>query len=350
MPRPNPLNLPSKNYTAMPNKDQWKHDLGLEGVIYGHKKSPFPALTRIGRLIDEYSKINARSMTVPRITIPFLLWQHGRFVEKNFTKPEKLGGTVSAQQKLAITGLLNFVYDDLKDLLGTDDEHFDAALLENFGKGESEESREADERAAARADEFRLQYYHKDVDRARFKLSFRGGLAYKWPSEDEFEVIHAPGQSPTHLYDTIKDGDAVLDSPGGCMSLYVMDKRGRIYVSGKGANAPTTLHHSSFMAGEDVLCAGTIWIHDGQVQWVTGESGHYMPTVDHIVNLLERLHSYQVRLEKVTVFRKNMKSQAAINRSPTPPSPDHRFEPCKAIDLLQKRAWPTGEEPQSLQV
>ena len=326
-----------KIYTVMPDKHRWKLDLGLEAFIYGHKASPFPALTQIGRLIDEYSTTVAPSR---RVTILFLLYEHLRFVEKNSARPEKLGGTVSPQQKLAVTGLLDFVYDKLKHGLDTDDVHFDAVLLKTFGKAVGEESVQTDQRLSAIEDiELRLKWYDEDFKRAEFKLSFRGGLAYKWPTaggvEDRF-VSHA-GQSPTHLYDTIKDGDAVEDS----MSLFAMDKRGRIYVSGKGA----TLHHSSFMAGEDVLCAGTILIHDGQVQWVTGESGHYRPRIAQIVSLLERLRSYQVKLEKVTVFRKN-----TSKKWPTPPSPSSRWEPCKAIDLLQRRAWPTGHEPQSLQV
>jgi hypothetical protein len=45
-------------------------------------------------------------------------------------------------------------------------------------------------------------------------------------------------------------------------------------------------NHSSFAAGNDVLCAGMIEINQGEVIAVSNESGHYRPTAQMLANAL----------------------------------------------------------------
>jgi hypothetical protein len=138
-----------------------------------------------------------------------------------------------------------------------------------------------------------------------------------------------------YLYDTDRAADAI--EHGG--SLFAVDGRGRLYASGQGEN----LKHSSFLGGQPVLMAGTIRVERGRIVWVSGKSGHSKPTVAQMVTLLERLAAYQVDLHRVTVYRENYTKQR-------PGGPSKWFEPCEAMDLLRKRAWPTGVEPQARHV
>lgn len=58
-------------------------------------------------------------------------------------------------------------------------------------------------------------------------------------------------------------------------ALLVIDKESRMYIL-KGEERGR-LHHSSLMAGDDVLFAGTIAFMDGHVRHLSDSSGHYKP-------------------------------------------------------------------------
>ena len=329
-----------KNYTQLPNKHQWKLDLKLKGTIYGHKKSPFPALERIGRLLDEFDQttdLPSTSGLVPslgvKLVILFEIYRHVAWLAKvseknNFTK-QKLGGVLSDDQLGAVQGLRDFTRNQIKLSLGSTDGTLDQDMVAFFGKSVNDSGR--DEDAGALRNNL-MHYYRTDAMRAPFKLSFRNGLAHKW-SLDE-----GGRKGSLSIYDTAAAGDDI--EFGG--SLYVMDQRGRLYVSGK-EDPGMMLKHSSFMAGLDVLAAGTIRVDDGQIVWISGRSGHYKPTVLQIVHVLERLRSYQINLSGVTVFRENYTRQVTG-------LPSKYFEPCDAEELMIKRAWPTGEGPQLMRI
>jgi hypothetical protein len=48
-------------------------------------------------------------------------------------------------------------------------------------------------------------------------------------------------------------------------------------------------HHSSFLAGETALCAGTIKIDRGRLIEINNESGHYTPGLQDLVNVCEAI-------------------------------------------------------------
>jgi hypothetical protein len=59
--------------------------------------------------------------------------------------------------------------------------------------------------------------------------------------------------------------------------------------------------HSSYLSGESVLCTGTIKIVNGRVKAIRNDSGHYQPTVDHLVNVVQTLAMHGVNPADVTV-------------------------------------------------
>jgi hypothetical protein len=67
---------------------------------------------------------------------------------------------------------------------------------------------------------------------------------------------------------------------GKGFGIWVMNKRGRLFV---GNHKKGLIHHSSFLAGGDVLCGGEMVARDGKIRVLTNKSGHYQPTMDHLV-------------------------------------------------------------------
>lgn len=67
------------------------------------------------------------------------------------------------------------------------------------------------------------------------------------------------------------------------------------------------LRHSSFVSGADVLWAGTIEVHRGQLVRITNDSGHYLPRLTHMKRILGYLELRGVNLAVVeaTVYDTN---------------------------------------------
>jgi len=274
----------------------------------------------VGRLIELYHE---EQDGFTKVEIAFHIFLHIRYIAHNLKKPDKLGGSLTEEQSQAIKGLYDLLGKNLADFLSAKDRAaFDQSVVEYFGRGVGQEGKAED---LPRAENDTMQYYKNAAERRKFKLSFRNGVAY------QTELDGGSGTRKLVVYDTDARGDAI--EHGG--SLYVMDGKGHLYVSGK--EEEKLLKHSSFLAGEPTLAAGTIRFAKGQLVWISGKSGHYKPTVAQMVTALERLAGYGVKLDKVIVYRENYKEAF---RSANP----RFFEPCTAKELLKARAWPNDPD------
>jgi hypothetical protein len=316
-------------YLSMPTKDQWKRDIGFNQILGFHKKSPFPAMERIGRLIDDYDKTSSlpNADAGQLLQMQFHILAACGFVQKYGMRPDKLGGAPTPLMLQAIYALKDYIESVIRPILDPTWTLGDFAI-ENFGRSIDAHDQARDQTMLTGG----ILQWFDDAERARRKLAFRDGLAYRWTHV-------GTGKGNLALYDTEAEGDDLED--GG--SLYAMDQGGHIYVHG--SNAPQDLLHSSFLAGRAVLCAGTIRIEQGQIVWVSTKSGHYKPSVTQMLNLLERLRVYSVNLDKVVVLRENYQGGVQIY----PQSPN-RFESCSAKVFIEKRRWPTSVQPDSMHI
>ena len=91
-----------------------------------------------------------------------------------------------------------------------------------------------------------------------------------------------------------KDGITPLDTNkfnGGHKFLYVISRHGKLY-AGKGARH--VVHHSSFLAGKDVMAAGKLATVDGKVVFLCNHSGHYRPKAQHLLQAVRYFHDLGV--------------------------------------------------------
>jgi hypothetical protein len=336
--------------TRLPTKQEFKQGLGLNWGVFGNQKSPFPALTRIGRLIEEYeSKFRGREAwwatrseeeSMTKLFIHFTIERALRFVLHNRFDKEKLGGELSERQATYLRNLHEYVRETVKTALGATDDNYEQQILKDFGKEVCDSGKEEDQGMLERD---ALHYFRDALEQKRCKLSFRMGKAYKWNFTADDQGARKEGLVP---YDTHSFNDDNFSEYYA--SLYVMNAKGNIFV--QGWEGEKNLKHSSLLAGASVLCAGTIRINQGQVIWLTGKSGHYRPTVHNIVSLLERLSQYQVDLTNVKVFRENFQPgrqpvdisqwRGRMGLGPQYAPGQKNFEPCDATILLRDRAWP----------
>ncbi len=93
------------------------------------------------------------------------------------------------------------------------------------------------------------------------------------------------------------------------------------------------VHHSGFVSGNVVRCAGMIGVKKGKVVWVDNDSGHYQPNTLHLKNFVEFLSQHNVLDNDANVYDEGTKKPAKtwrqfLNRGPvTPQQPLNASQP-----------------------
>jgi hypothetical protein len=84
-----------------------------------------------------------------------------------------------------------------------------------------------------------------------------------------------------------------------------MSEAGKMYV---GSHVKGMLHHSSFLAGADVMCGGEIKAHMGRISYLSAKTGHYQAGTEHLVWALNVLETCVNNFDqiKVLAFRNNV--------------------------------------------
>lgn len=97
--------------------------------------------------------------------------------------------------------------------------------------------------------------------------------------------------------------DALITTHAYKVTAYAMDRYGNLMQKNAdpiGANS-MFFNHSSFNAGHDVICAGTLTIANGILQMIDNNSGHYRPTRQNLHNCLDVLSHEGVDLTHAIV-------------------------------------------------
>jgi hypothetical protein len=95
----------------------------------------------------------------------------------------------------------------------------------------------------------------------------------------------------------------VTQFSGPGKAIYVMGRTGNIHVS---SHAVGYRHHSSLLAGTNVAGAGELEAHNGKLTWLSNKSGHYAPSVIHLIQVLHQLQKKNVPMDfQLTVLPDN---------------------------------------------
>jgi hypothetical protein len=114
--------------------------------------------------------------------------------------------------------------------------------------------------------------YLDKAGRKSYRVTFKAGTAYTLNGETETEL-------DTAQMSTVFSGKG--------FGIWVMSKKGKLYV---GNHVKGMLHHSSFLAGAEVMCGGEMWVRNGKILYLSGKSGHYQPGKENLnwaLNVLE---------------------------------------------------------------
>lgn len=135
-----------------------------------------------------------------------------------------------------------------------------------------------------------LVAYLSRSDRLKYLMSYEGG---------DFKFV-----SGRDLAAQVRSGRVSGLLKFGMM--YAMDRYGNLYAvdsqTGKGEGKTGFFNHSSFCAGNEVICAGILAVNEeGELQYIDNSSGHYSPDEDALKRLLKILADAKVDLSRVRV-------------------------------------------------
>ena len=83
--------------------------------------------------------------------------------------------------------------------------------------------------------------------------------------------------------------------------IFVLDQFGQLYFSHRSERG--VFHHSSFLAGGAVACAGEMIVENGRVRYVNNQSGHYQPPPAALEQLLDYFTQGGMQTDQIEVAR-----------------------------------------------
>jgi hypothetical protein len=119
------------------------------------------------------------------------------------------------------------------------------------------------------------------------------GIHWLVPSSDSV-VMEMPLDDPKsgmRLFDTMHLPGKIGAEEEKQSAAYVWTQCGTLLA---GQHAPGELHHSSFVAGDAVRCAGMIRVAGGKVEMISSNSGHYRPSEANLRQFASWLNDRQV--------------------------------------------------------
>lgn len=117
--------------------------------------------------------------------------------------------------------------------------------------------------------------------------------------------------------DTLIVSDKRKARPQMELEMYAMDRYGNLFVRrypGSSVGKPGYFNHSSFAAGNEVICAGMIGFSKGTLVHIDNASGHYQPDY-------RRLHACLLTLQQQGVNVDNVRVMSFFGDSATSPPP-----------------------------
>lgn len=127
---------------------------------------------------------------------------------------------------------------------------------------------------------WKVKYYSAD-ERKAFEVSIHEG-----------RLVHEDGKKADTPFDP--------DSMSFEHHLLVIDQQLRIFILPYEQRG--RFHHSSLSAGENILFAGTLGIHQGIVRELSDKSGHYRPDPQQTLKVLKLLQSRGLDLNQTQLY------------------------------------------------
>lgn len=284
-------------YSQMPSVQQFKKD----SSIFLADRSRDRILLMIDRLLIAYPIAGESGDPFKRARQQFCLAQLWfacdywlKIVDGGKRYPES--ANMNAGRRPVIYELYKCIVNTLMERTSMSVNKLPEWLIRTFGRGMGD--------AAVMTDLQGKAIYLCAEDLRWYRLHFMSGLAFQhqwW--ENSSELIRADSK-----YSLMAQSADERARAEGC-SGYVLGMGQDFYMAPHFADEAKrgdrtikqSFYHSSYLGGRPVLCAGTMKIENGEVRLITSESGHYRPSESHLLQAVNLLSLFGVRMDRLSV-------------------------------------------------
>ncbi|MBV9784840.1 MAG: hypothetical protein JO264_13605 [Acidisphaera sp.] len=256
--------------TAIPTKAQFQKATDLTFVT-GAKRAGDTILNRIDALLDNYHamrKPQGQMILLGRLFLATDLW---------LKTCDRGSPEINPRRKDAVYSFYKTVVARLTEDTGVPVNLLPNWLTETFGKSMGAHGADVDLTS-------RSADYLSPEKAAKYRLKFSGGLAYQqkwWENDDAYIEANTIQRDP-------RQAGVIAAGFAG----YIVTMGGEFYTGphwAGGNNNANGRFHSSYLAGESVLCGGEMKIVNGRVLEINNESGHYQPGSPNLFMAVETL-------------------------------------------------------------
>lgn len=283
------------SYTNVPSVSRWKSD---SSVTLAMRKSDV-VLARIDHLMEKYhARPGQRMVTLADLFFSVQYWIKSVPANRNMEK-----GREPAMRALyaVLVRELCCAFECTANVLPRE-------LELTFGRELTEKGVETDMQC-------KKANYASRAEVQTYRILFKGGLAYQWDWWDK--TLNPPKRRPLESSYSYRP-DAFVASEGQlpCVNYggFVMTMSRVFYMAPhKQGNADKQdgFYHSTYVAGETVMGAGTMLVKDGRVRRIRSNSGHYKPIDTNMISVLQALKMLGVNLKKIKI--ENFKGKEVVD-------------------------------------
>ncbi len=180
-------------------------------------------------------------------------------------------------------------------------------LEESFGRVLAEHGHKLDHLDATIVTDTRIKVgspvniaeYLSYAEVQKFRLTFSKGLVYQNASAPPYKLVLAEsGKVGWKYHPTITHNMFDAGFAGFALSM----SREFYMAPHRGGFEKENFFHSSYLAGNAVLCTGSMLIEKGVVKKIKNDSGHYQPHLTHLQNVVQTLRMYDVNPATIEVI------------------------------------------------
>jgi len=285
-------------YKKLPTSVKFRQDVGDEGDQ--------PLLIRIMRLLDKYRAARQAKNDDRRLRCLVELYFCTNAWLRDFSRSKRQArrtphlealfrATVERLASMLDCPTLNVLPFKLEEYFGQriDPEKWEADIGKRTDLGADEEQR-PEHRDIATSDASFLSRNQL----AMHRLTFKGGRIHM------FDWFRGTKSLKLIRASTRDAGSPNVITPG--FAGYAMRMDREIYITRHfEQHQGQKVAHSTYTAGQAVLCAGEIALADGKLLCVTTASGHYKPTPEKLLHVLEHFRTHGVELRDAYVGTKS---------------------------------------------
>ncbi len=294
----------ARAYTTTPTLEQWKKDSSVALA----RRQDDAILCRIDDLLVQYG---ANGSAFGRIQLKADLF----FTLDYWLKVHARTPGMAKDRQPAVYELYKYTAHSLAAALSCTINTLPEYLERHFGRKLSYHGEHLD-----LVGQFATYLTRAEVE--KYRLSFRKGKAYMWmwpgkgheltrPTADG-GLVTQERQQPKGMKLVLAESESAsnknvfgLKQWGGFAMSMGRDLYMARHHCGEGSAGPGSggnFYHSSYLAGDPVLCAGTILIEQGITKAVCNDSGHYQPDQANFMSFLQALMMHGVNVQNIAIY------------------------------------------------